>query len=486
MAPRKIIIDTDPGVDDILAILLACSALPEELEILLLSVSTYPYGNIDVQNCLRNVVSLFYHVEKEIAWRKSQGMDAGFQTLQKCKPLVAVGPEHPLSDEMLMADFFHGRDGLGDVHASHPHLTPDDTWKALFSTAEQSNDPEETAIADELVKKDALFSVSKQPAHQEILRLLRENEPDSITIVAIGPLTTLALAAAEDTEAFLRAKEVVVMGGAIDEPGNVRSPAPPLSAAAVRAQRLVAEPAFRLIKQAPGPIRDMLNLRNQITPVAEFNTFADTVAAARVYALTSPNPHTTMPPAPPAPAGKPDGEHPPPFLAPYPETLSKRLKVTLFPIDITEKHILTRGEYRKTIAPLLASKSPLAEWTTAFLNSTFEKFETLQEGISGDAVGLQLHDPLCIWYCMAAAGDQKWQLNADEDIRIETSGHWTRGMCVLDRRTRRKREDDDVGERAGDSGNWLSGAAGNRLGRCVGTPGEDVFGGYLLKRVFAL
>ncbi len=55
------------GVDDILAMLLACSALPEELELLLISVT---YGNIDVQNCLRNVVSLLYHVEKEIEWRK--------------------------------------------------------------------------------------------------------------------------------------------------------------------------------------------------------------------------------------------------------------------------------------------------------------------------------------------------------------------------------------------------------------------------------
>lgn len=35
-----------------------------------------------------------------------QGKDVGFQTLQKSKPLVAVGPEHPLADQMLMADFF--------------------------------------------------------------------------------------------------------------------------------------------------------------------------------------------------------------------------------------------------------------------------------------------------------------------------------------------------------------------------------------------
>lgn len=83
--------------------LLALSASPEELEVLLLSVT---YGNIDVQNCLRNVVSMFFHIEKEIEWRQAQGKPLGFDALRKTKPIVAVGSEHPLTDQMLMADFF--------------------------------------------------------------------------------------------------------------------------------------------------------------------------------------------------------------------------------------------------------------------------------------------------------------------------------------------------------------------------------------------
>ena len=86
-----------------MAILLALSARPEELELLMISVT---YGNVHVESCLRNVVTLFHVLDKEMEWRQAQGRPLGFETLRSGKPIVAVGSEHPLEDEFLVEDCF--------------------------------------------------------------------------------------------------------------------------------------------------------------------------------------------------------------------------------------------------------------------------------------------------------------------------------------------------------------------------------------------
>ncbi|KAI8205230.1 Bifunctional cytokinin biosynthesis protein [Colletotrichum sp. SAR 10_76] len=100
---NRVIIDTDPGVDDVLAILQALSSSPEDLEVLLLSVT---YGNVPVASCLRNVVALFHVLEKEMIWREANGKHLGFDALKAFKPLVAVGATHPLEEDELAADHF--------------------------------------------------------------------------------------------------------------------------------------------------------------------------------------------------------------------------------------------------------------------------------------------------------------------------------------------------------------------------------------------
>ncbi|KAL4809479.1 Inosine/uridine-preferring nucleoside hydrolase domain-containing protein [Aspergillus unguis] len=420
MAVKKLIIDTDPGIDDILALLLAFSAKAEEVEVPLVSLT---FGNVEVKSCLRNVVSMFHILEREMQWRREQGKPEGFGTLRANPPIVALGAEDPLDDQKMLADYFHGIDGLGGIHGSHPHLTPQDAWEHLF---DPTHEPVELKAVPASSAHQS-FIPSKRPAHEEMLRVLRENEPDTVTIVAVGPLTNLALASAADPETFLRAKEVVVMGGAVHEPGNV-------------------------------------------TPVAEFNAYADAFAAARVYALTSPSPKSTLPLC--------------KSLPDFPPSLSRQLTLKQFPLDITSRHIINRGDFRKATDALVEAGSPLAEWAKAFMAHTFAIVERLHANQVGDAAALSLHDPVCVWYAMTAE-DEKWKPSesSPEDIRIETTGQWTRGACIIDKRDRHPVEGQE--ESSSDHGLWLSSRAGNRIWRMDESPVEGNFGAVLIEKLFS-
>lgn len=55
---------------------------------------------------LKNTISLFHVLEKELEWRKSVGRPEGYEAMRKSKPLIAVGPVHPLEEEELMLDYF--------------------------------------------------------------------------------------------------------------------------------------------------------------------------------------------------------------------------------------------------------------------------------------------------------------------------------------------------------------------------------------------
>ncbi|KPL95275.1 nucleoside hydrolase [Vibrio splendidus] len=158
---KKIILDTDPGIDDAMAILFA-EAHPD---IELMGITTV-YGNATIDNGTQNALYL----------KQKFGM----------KALVAKGSDKPLLRDPVGATVVvHGETGLGDV------------------TAPSSLD----------------YEAIKKPAYQFIIDSVRA-EPREITLVAVGPLTNLALALKAAPDIVDLVKEVVVMGGAFGENGH--------------------------------------------------------------------------------------------------------------------------------------------------------------------------------------------------------------------------------------------------------------------------
>ncbi|HKR76895.1 MAG TPA: nucleoside hydrolase [Rhodanobacter sp.] len=158
MSKPQLLIDTDPGVDDALAIMMAHA----HADIAALSVVA---GNVGLGHTVRNA-----RILRDL-------LGAAFPVFAGCAtPLVRVPEED--------AAFVHGMDGLGDVGFPEP---------------EMAADAETAALA--------------------LLRLTRER-PGELTLVALAPLTNLALALRIDPTLPQRVKRLVVMGGAVTGRGN--------------------------------------------------------------------------------------------------------------------------------------------------------------------------------------------------------------------------------------------------------------------------
>jgi len=245
LTPQHIIIDTDPGVDDSLTFLLALASPEVKLEAL-----TTTQGNVTVDKGTRNALAVL-----ELA---------GMSQIP-----VARGSEFPLVQPLLASDLVHGKSGIGNAKLPEP-----------------KNKPLGQHAVDFLIEK--------------VLA-----EPGQISIFPIGPLTNIAMAVRKEPRFTKSVKELVIMGGAIQEGGN-------------------------------------------ITPLAEFNIYADPHAAHIVF-------HSGIP-------------------------------ITLIPLDATHKCILTQQH----VDQLLEIKSPISR----FIHDSVEDY--MRFSFERGQKGCALHDPLTL------------------------------------------------------------------------------------------
>ncbi|MET0358835.1 MAG: nucleoside hydrolase, partial [Pararhizobium sp.] len=164
---HKVIFDTDPGVDDAMALLF----LHQHPDIDLVGITTI-FGNASIETTTRNALFL------KSAWDIPAPVAKGVaETIDPARAHVGW----PV--------MIHGHDGLGNIGV------PD--------TVEEAPDA--------------------RPAHRFIIDTVRAH-PGEVTLVAVGRMTNLARALADDPEIVSLVKAVVIMGGAFDVAGNI-SPA---------------------------------------------------------------------------------------------------------------------------------------------------------------------------------------------------------------------------------------------------------------------
>ena len=162
-SPRKIIIDTDPGQDDAVAILLAL-ACPEEIEVIGI---TCVAGNVPLPLTQKNA-----RIICELAGRTDIP--------------VYAGCDRPLAHTLVTAEHVHGKTGLDG-----PNL-PDPTMQ-----------------------------LTDGHAVDYIIETLRREPAGTITLCPLGPLTNIATAFEKAPDIAEKVQEIILMGGAYFEVGNI-------------------------------------------------------------------------------------------------------------------------------------------------------------------------------------------------------------------------------------------------------------------------
>ena len=159
---QKIIIDTDPGQDDAVAILLALAS--PELEVLGITAVA---GNVPLPLTLRNARAIC-----ELAGRPDLP--------------VYAGCDAPLEGRLVTAENVHGATGLDGITLPEPTMPVQDRHAVDF-----------------------------------LVETLRREPAGSVTLVPIGPLTNIAAAFRQAPDVIARVGRIVMMGGAYFEVGNV-------------------------------------------------------------------------------------------------------------------------------------------------------------------------------------------------------------------------------------------------------------------------
>lgn len=163
MPPRRIIIDTDPGQDDAVAILLALAS-PEEIEVLGITAVA---GNVPLALTAKNA-----RIVCELAGRPEIP--------------VYAGCDRPLGRELVTAEHVHGKTGLNGPVLPDPKMPLRDGHAVDF-----------------------------------IIDTVRAEPPGAVTLCPLGPLTNIAMAFEKAPDIMDRLAGIVLMGGAYFEVGNI-------------------------------------------------------------------------------------------------------------------------------------------------------------------------------------------------------------------------------------------------------------------------